>query len=72
MKQQLVLRIMIVVTLVLVLLVSVLSYGTYRYYYEYESEALLSHATTSAYLYPQAQVGFDTPSAFSVLVRTFG
>ena len=72
MKQQLVIRMMVVVTLVLVLLVSVLSYGTYRYYYEYESEALLSHATTSAYLYPQAQVGFDTPSAFSVLVRTFG
>ncbi|WP_233546941.1 hypothetical protein [Exiguobacterium sp. AM39-5BH] len=72
MKQQLVIRIMLVMTLVLVLLVSVLSYGTYRYYYEYESEALLSHATTSAYLYPQAQVGFETPSAFSVLVRTFG
>ncbi|WP_214746979.1 cell wall metabolism sensor histidine kinase WalK [Exiguobacterium sp. s189] len=72
MKQQLVIRMMIVVTIVLLLLVSVLSYGTYRYYYEYESEALLSHATTSAYLYPQAQVGFETPSAFSVLVRTFG
>lgn len=72
MKQQLVIRIMVVVTLVLLLLVSVLSYGTYRYYYEYESDALLSHATTSAYLYPQAQVGFETPSAFSVLVRTFG
>ncbi|MBR2757738.1 MAG: HAMP domain-containing histidine kinase, partial [Exiguobacterium sp.] len=72
MKQQLVLRMMIVVTIVLLLLVSILSYGTYRYYYEYESEALLSHATTSAYLYPQAQVGFETPSAFSVLVRTFG
>lgn len=72
MKQQLVIRMMIVVTIVLLLLVSILSYGTYRYYYEYESEALLSHATTSAYLYPQAQVGFETPSAFSVLVRTFG
>ncbi|WP_214778380.1 HAMP domain-containing sensor histidine kinase [Exiguobacterium sp. s22] len=72
MKQQLVIRMMIVVTIVLLLLVGVLSYGTYRYYYEYESEALLSHATTSAYLYPQAQVGFETPSAFSVLVRTFG
>ena len=72
MKQQLVIRMMIVVTIVLLLLVTVLSYGTYRYYYEYESEALLSHATTSAYLYPQAQVGFETPSAFSVLVRTFG
>ncbi|WP_214828490.1 sensor histidine kinase [Exiguobacterium algae] len=72
MKQQLVFRMMAVVTLVLLLLISVLSYGTYRYYYEYESDALLSHATTSAYLYPQAQVGFETPSAFSVLVRTFG
>lgn len=72
MKRQLVIWIMAIITAVLLLLVSMLAFGTYRYYFKYEANMLLNHASTSAYLYPQAQVDYETPGEFALLVRTFG